>query len=272
MVTENGCGEIVHVANREITKIDFMVASPIPCSSLSSENTPNLQSTTAISGKIIWDASYPHQDFSQYMLNFCPKISGECYGSTIINSDGTFYQALYPDDYRIALNFRTGAQQLLGWYLSTGMVDSNSCSEFITVADGKIINIDFKVGSPVSCESLETQDTPTPQPTMGVSGKIIWDSSYPNLGLDKYMLNFCPIKGGNCRGATPIQSDGTFIQSLPPGYYWVNLNLREDGTQPLGWYSSKGMVKENNCARLVQVTENIIVKIDFEVNSPIPCN
>jgi len=113
----------------------------------------------------------------------------------------------------------------------------------------------------------------TPQPSIdtGIGGNVVWDSSYPNKGFDKYILNFCPIKGGNCLGGTSIQPDGTFFQSLSPGYYRISLNFKDGERQLLGWYSSKGMVKENSCSALVQVVDNKITEIDFKVNSPILC-
>lgn len=121
-------------------------------------------------------------------------------------------------------------------------------------------------------EYIDGLYVPTPQPQIntGVSGKIIWDSSYPNEGFDKYMLNFCPITTGECFGAISIQPDGTFIQSAPSGYYFVALNFKTGGP-PIGWYQSTGMVESNNCSGLVSVADGKITTIEFKVNVPIPC-
>jgi hypothetical protein len=113
--------------------------------------------------------------------------------------------------------------------------------------------------------------TPQPSASTGIRGKITWSSSYPNQGFDQYILNFCPQKGGECLGATPIQADGTFFQSLEHGNYLISLNYK-DGGPPIGWYSASGMVAENNCSDSVLVQDQKIKKIDFYVVSPRNCS
>jgi len=118
---------------------------------------------------------------------------------------------------------------------------------------------------PTDCAMVGVQNNNT-----GISGKMIWASSYSNLGFDKYMLNFCPIQGGDCFGATEIEANGTFFQPTTSGYYKIALNYRSGG-DPLGWYSIRGSVKENTCGDIVEVQDNKTTIINFSVNTPLSC-
>lgn len=130
----------------------------------------------------------------------------------------------------------------------------------------------FEASFNVPCAD-QVQPTPSinyPSSGTGIRGKIIWGSSYSNEMLNEYNLTFCLIGGDRCLGGPPLSSDGEFFMSLAPGYYRISLNLLTGGAAT-GWYSSRGMVKENSCGGLVQVVNDKITEIDFMIDTPIPC-
>lgn len=106
--------------------------------------------SSGISGKVILGPDYSKLTLNEYHLSFCGIGGKKCLGSPPLESNGEFFMPLVPGYYFISLNSTVGGPPI-GWYLSTGMAESNSCGGLIQVSDNKITNIEFKVNSPVPC-------------------------------------------------------------------------------------------------------------------------
>jgi hypothetical protein len=110
---------------------------------------------------------------------------------------------------------------------------------------------------------------PPSEGTVRLKGNLVFAEG--DQAFAKYMITFCNIKNIQCGPSTTFQKDGTFLIDLEAGaYYKASINPAEGG-EPIGWYNSKGLVKDNTCAGLIITNENRTITITIDLQHIIPC-
>jgi len=109
-----------------------------------------------------------------------------------------------------------------------------------------------------------------PEGTVGIKGNLIFTDG--NQAFTNYMITFCKFQTSECGPSAVIHEDGAFVVYLELGtYYQASLNPITEG-EPIGWYNSKGLVKDSSCGGLIQVKEGWQITIMVDLKNIIPCN
>lgn len=161
-----------------------------------------------------------------------------------------------------------GITALLNYYK---LLNKNSASKSFQEAFGKTKE-EFYKQFQEECNNGFPAITGTITPIDGVisiQGNVVFTDK--SLKFTDYMITFCNIKKNECGPSTDFRKDGTFLIDLELGaYYKASINP-SNGGEPVGWYNSKGLVKNNTCAGLIKITQNMKITITIDPKNILPC-
>ena len=98
-----------------------------------------------------------------------------------------------------------------------------------------------------------------------MEGKLVSDSGAIPAGA---FVNACPVEPDECIGGEGRTApSGTFAMDVPPGAYWLNVNVPGGSSGPLGWYREGGLMVSNPSTggTMVNVQGGPIVGIVFRI-------
>jgi len=102
-----------------------------------------------------------------------------------------------------------------------------------------------------------------------VKGNVILKDK--NQNFSDYIISFCKTTDEQCLPGVLINGDGTFNTTLAPGKYLLTVNLLDSG-EAIGWYTSKGLTINGNCAETTQVIlgQDTNIEINLHFRSCLP--
>lgn len=134
-----------------------------------------------------------------------------------------------------------------------------NCHVKFTFSADQQVTVDF---------AIPVDPSVTVVPTVTIQGKVVLSAG--TLSFDQYVISFCNIKIQQCLPGSLISADGTFSSHLIPGEYLISVSPIKGG-EALGWYSSKGLVKETSCTEKVQIDQDQEITILIDPSNISPC-